>query len=97
MEASERREMLISSAPADDEMVEISVADTGSGLPPEAAENLFRPFFTTKAHGMGVGLSICRTIVESHGGYIRTEPNVGGGTVFRFTLPIGYTESAIDG
>jgi len=66
--------------------VEISVADTGPGLPPEVAEQLFRPFVTTKRSGMGVGLSICRSIIEAHGGRIWTEPNPGGGTIFRFTL-----------
>ena len=67
-------------------MVEISVADTGSGIAPEIAAQLFQPFVTTKRTGMGVGLSISRSIVESHGGQIRVEPNRGGGTVFRFTI-----------
>jgi two-component system sensor kinase FixL len=55
-------------------------------LAPEVAAQLFRPFVTTKATGMGVGLSISRTIVEAHGGRIWAEPNPAGGTVFRFTL-----------
>ena len=67
-------------------MVAISVADTGAGIAPEMASQLFQPFVTTKRHGMGVGLSISRTIVEAHGGQIGVEPNPGGGTVFRFTL-----------
>jgi two-component system sensor kinase FixL len=67
-------------------MVQVSVADTGSGLAPEVASQLFQPFVTTKQHGMGVGLSICRTIAESHGGKIWVEANPGGGTVFHFTL-----------
>jgi two-component system sensor kinase FixL len=70
----------------DDGQVEISVEDTGPGLAPEVAAQLFQPFVTTKKHGMGVGLSICRTIVESHGGRIAAEARPGGGTVFRFTL-----------
>jgi two-component system sensor kinase FixL len=68
------------------DMVEVSVADTGAGLAPEVEAQLFRPFVTTKRGGMGVGLSICRSIVEAHGGRIWAEPNPGGGTIFRFTL-----------
>ena len=70
-------------------MFKISVADTGSGIAPEIAEQLFQPFVTTKRQGMGVGLSISRTIVEAHGGQIWVEPNPGGGTIFRFTLARG--------
>lgn len=67
-------------------MAEIAVIDTGPGLAPEVASKLFQPFVTTKAQGMGVGLSICRTIIDAHGGSIRAEPNPAGGTIFRFTL-----------
>jgi two-component system sensor kinase FixL len=86
MANSPRRELRISSAPAANDMVALTVSDTGSGISPEVVPNLFNPFFTTKAHGMGVGLSICRTIVESHGGKISVEPNPGGGTIFSFTI-----------
>ena len=82
-----RRELVVSAAPAGPDTVEIAVADTGPGLAPEAAGRLFEPFVSTKPGGMGVGLSICRTIVEAHGGRLWAEPNPGGGTVFRFTLP----------
>jgi two-component system sensor kinase FixL len=64
----------------------ISVGDTGPGIAPDVADRLFQPFTTTKATGMGVGLSICRTIVEAHGGQIWVEPNSGGGAAFHFTL-----------
>src|SRR3954469_14966775 len=67
-------------------LIEVSVADTGPGLPADVAGRLFEPFVTTKPDGMGVGLSICRTIIEAHGGHIRAESSPEGGTVFRFTL-----------
>jgi len=86
MEGMERRDMVVSTRSADDNMVEVSVSDTGSGIAPEIAEKLFQPFTTTKRQGMGVGLSISRTIIEAHGGKLWSEPNPGGGTVFRLTL-----------
>jgi two-component system, LuxR family, sensor kinase FixL len=86
MEGCNRRELLISTTPAGEGMIAISVADTGAGITPEMTSQLFQPFVTTKRHGMGVGLSISRTIVESHSGQITCEPNPAGGTIFRFTL-----------
>ena len=86
MDASARRELVISTRAADDDMVAISVADTGSGIAPEMSQQLFQPFVTNKRHGMGVGLSISRTIVEAHGGQIGVEANPVGGTIFCFTL-----------
>jgi two-component system sensor histidine kinase DctS len=67
--------------------LEFSVADLGSGISAEVAERLFTPFFTTRADGMGLGLSLCRTVVEQHGGALVFAPNKPRGTVFRFTLP----------
>lgn len=93
MENSPRRELTVSNDLVDGDMVQITVRDTGPGIADGAAERLFQPFFTTKRHGMGVGLSISRTIVETHGGRIWAEPNPGGGTVFRFTLPACGTEA----
>ena len=96
MEETEKRELVISTAPGKDNMVEISVADTGAGIAPEISAQLFQPFVTTKRQGMGVGLSISRTIVEAHGGSIAPRPNPGGGTVFCFTLPAVTKEEAGD-
>jgi two-component system, LuxR family, sensor kinase FixL len=87
MEQAPRRELLIASRARDGELLEVSVADSGPGIAPEISAQLFQPFVTTKRLGMGVGLSISRSIVENHGGQIVVEPNEGGGTVFRFTMP----------
>jgi two-component system, LuxR family, sensor histidine kinase DctS len=74
--------------PASMSWVEFSVADLGPGIPDDVKEQLFTPFFTTKAEGMGLGLSMCRTVVEQHGGFLGFEPNHPQGTIFRFTLPV---------
>ncbi|HEY2051447.1 MAG TPA: PAS domain S-box protein [Caulobacteraceae bacterium] len=96
MESVERRELMITVGPADKALTRISVIDTGTGLDPSVAERLFQPFVSTKSgQGMGVGLSICRSIVESHGGRIWAEPNPGGGTAFHLTIPrAGPAEAA---
>ncbi len=86
MAESPHRDLVVSTEPADDNMIMVNVADTGSGIATEMAAQLFQPFVTTKRHGMGVGLSISRTIIDAHGGQIWADPNPGGGTVFRFTL-----------
>jgi signal transduction histidine kinase len=65
----------------------VSVADSGPGLADQAADAIFEPFYTTKAEGMGMGLSICLSIVEAHGGRLWASPNVPRGAVFRFMLP----------
>lgn len=81
-----RRNLTVTVTPAPDEMVLVCVADTGGGISPEVADQLFQPFITTKRQGMGVGLSISRTIVEAHGGRIWVESNQDGGATFKFTL-----------
>jgi two-component system sensor histidine kinase DctS len=77
----------LATAQASNRWLEFSVADLGHGIPEGVAEKLFTPFFTTKQEGMGLGLSLCRTVVEQHGGLLRFQPNVPCGTVFSFTLP----------
>jgi two-component system sensor kinase FixL len=87
MERSDRRELTVTTALGQDGAALIEVADTGCGISREMADQLFLPFATTKPHGMGIGLSISRTIIERHEGRILAEANPGGGAAFRFTLP----------
>jgi two-component system sensor kinase FixL len=95
MAGCERRELRIWSEPDLDDMVRVSVSDTGAGLPDSVRQQLFQPFVTTKPQGMGVGLSICRTIVEAHGGRIWAESRpADAGAVFSFTLPLVTDEDA---
>lgn len=82
-----RHALVVTAAPVGHEAVEVAVADSGPGLAPEIADRLFEAFVSTKSGGMGVGLSICRSIIQAHGGRLWAEPNPGGGAVFRFTLP----------
>jgi two-component system sensor kinase FixL len=94
-EAAEKR-LTVTSEPAPNGMTRVSVADSGSGIAPEVAARLFQSFVTSKTGGLGVGLSISRTIVEAHGGRIWAEPNPGRGTMFRFTLRSGVLRDAVD-
>ena len=77
-----------------DHSVEISVIDTGSGIEPKDLENIFNPFFTTKASGVGLGLAICSKIVDEHGGSIAVESTPGDGSVFRVYLPVETAAAA---
>ncbi len=86
MHGCPRKELLVTTSKIGKDKVEVSVADTGSGLSGDIEGRLFQPFVTTKPSGMGVGLSISKRIVEAHGGEMWAEPNPDGGTVFRFTL-----------
>jgi two-component system, LuxR family, sensor histidine kinase DctS len=76
------------SAQGGKDWLEFSVTDVGPGIPAEIRQQLFTPFFTTKSEGMGLGLSLCRTVAEQHGGCLGFEPNQPQGTIFRFSLPV---------
>lgn len=82
------RGILVQTTNGADDCVQVSISDNGPGLDTAIAEKLFQPFNTSKADGMGIGLSVSRTIIEQHGGHIWATPNGGGGVTFRFTLPI---------
>lgn len=83
------RQLLVTTTSTNDGHIEVSVADTGGGLSQDVREHLFKPFVTTKTGGMGIGLSVSRSIVDGHGGRLWAEAKEDGGTVFRFTLPSG--------
>ena len=87
MAKSPRRELVVANSRVADDMIEVEVSDTGSGFRDDVLPNLFQTFFTTKDTGMGVGLSISRSIIEAHGGRMWAESNAAGGATFRFTLP----------
>ena len=79
--------LTITAHPAQPDGVLIGVEDTGTGFDPATADQIFAPFYTTKSSGMGMGLSICKTIIEAHGGQLRAKPNLPQGAIFQFRLP----------
>jgi signal transduction histidine kinase len=85
------RELILQTLPAGGDAVEVTVADTGAGLAPEAMGKLFQPFFTTKPTGMGLGLSLSKSIIEAHGGKLWVTPNPQRGVTFHFTVPVAAT------
>jgi signal transduction histidine kinase len=87
--AERPRELAVSSGLAEPSTVLVSVEDSGPGLDPAIAPRIFEPFVTTKSDGLGMGLSICRSIIDAHGGRLWAAPRMPHGTVFRFTVPIG--------
>ncbi len=82
-----RRQITLRTAVGEGGFIEVAVADTGPGLAPEVQQHLFQPFFTTKSSGMGMGLSISRSIIEAHEGQLSPAPNPSGGATFSFVLP----------
>jgi signal transduction histidine kinase len=87
------RELVIRSSQNDSGRVVVAVTDCGIGIRPEVAERLFNPFFTTKSAGLGMGLSICRSIVEAHGGWISASGKDGFGATFEVVLPLQQEEA----
>jgi two-component system response regulator FixJ len=87
MADQESREVTLATRSLDDATIEIALADNGPGIPGDIAGRLFEPFISNKPDGMGLGLPISRSIVEAHDGQLTVQPNPGGGTIFRFTLP----------
>jgi signal transduction histidine kinase len=88
--ADGKRELTIRTEPSGAEVM-ASVSDTGGGIDPSQAEQIFKPFHTTKTGGMGMGLAISRSIIEAHGGRLWAESNQGGGATFKFTLPVSQS------
>ena len=84
--------MLLSTEQAEPEGVLVAVRDSGPGLAPGAAERLFEAFYTTKPNGLGMGLSICRSIIEAHGGRLWATANEPRGAIFQFTAPAHSAE-----
>jgi signal transduction histidine kinase len=83
-----RRELIVTSRNSESGEAVVAVCDSGAGLDPKNVERIFEPFFTTKSEGMGLGLSIGRTIIEAHGGALWATPNEERGTTIQFTLPL---------
>jgi signal transduction histidine kinase len=88
------RELVIRSRQEETRHVLVSVTDCGVGISAENADQLFNAFFTTKSSGMGMGLSICRSIVEAHGGRLSASGNVGAGATFQFSLPLHQEDAS---
>jgi C4-dicarboxylate-specific signal transduction histidine kinase len=84
----DRRHLLIEARQIDERMVEVGISDHGHGLQADDIERIFMPFYTTKAEGMGIGLAICRSIIEFHQGRLWVEARPDGGSIFRFTVPV---------
>jgi signal transduction histidine kinase len=97
MHSTEPRVLSIKSGTTGQDTVEVSIADTGSGISVANLNRIFKPMFTTKAHGMGMGLSICKSIIESHNGRIWVSAGVPRGSIFHFELPLRERKSDVSG
>jgi signal transduction histidine kinase len=93
METVADRTLIIKSERENSDRARVAIEDSGTGIEPHHIDKIFGSFFTTKADGMGMGLSICRSIIESHGGRLRASSSRSRGTVFQFTLPTGPSQS----
>jgi signal transduction histidine kinase len=91
-----RRHLSISSTTDDANHVRVSVCDSGRGLDPAAADRIFQPFYTTKPGGMGMGLAICRSILERLGGHLSARANAPCGTIFEVRIPIEQAEASAE-
>jgi C4-dicarboxylate-specific signal transduction histidine kinase len=89
-----RRHMTVRTSLADAATIKVTISDTGTGVPPDRLKDIFEPYFTTKRQGMGLGLSIARTIIEQSGGRIWAENRPEGGATFNFTLPVAREDAA---
>jgi C4-dicarboxylate-specific signal transduction histidine kinase len=96
MAGMDRRKLWVTTTLRRPDLVEFAVADSGPGIAADMAERIFEPFVTTKRDGMGIGLSICRSIIEAHGSRLQFEPNLDGGTIFHFTLPAVLPDRELD-
>ena len=96
MAGMDRRKLWVTTTLRRPDLVEFAVADSGPGIGADMAERIFEPFVTTKRDGMGIGLSICRSIIETHGSRLQFESNPDGGTIFHFTLPAVLRDRELD-
>jgi C4-dicarboxylate-specific signal transduction histidine kinase len=87
MQSGQTRVLQVQTDQTNPGMVRVSIEDTGTGIDPSNIDRVFKPFFTTKANGMGMGLVICRSIIENHDGRIWVSPRTNGGSIFQFELP----------
>jgi signal transduction histidine kinase len=85
----DRRTLTVSTRPENSNEIIVTITDSGGGIPPDIIKAIFSPFYTTKSTGMGLGLSICKSIIEAHGGKISAENNPDGGAIFSLILPTG--------
>jgi C4-dicarboxylate-specific signal transduction histidine kinase len=85
---ADARKLAVQTTVVDGSAIEVAIQDSGAGLAPDIVDNLFTPFVTSKPEALGMGLAISRSIVEAHGGRIWVTPNPGGGSIFRFTVPL---------
>ena len=94
-EVDDRPREIVVRTSRDDDRVALSVRDSGVGFGPNGADKLFDAFYSTKPDGMGIGLSVCRSIIENHGGRLWAVPNEGPGVTFSFSLPRGSVQDGV--